>query len=384
MTSRGYDSHHHAIDQLINVYTDSSQDKELMETQEIRVKGYFTNGTVKTQIVATMDADGNLLDIRKIENKDFDSKDNVTLIEITTYSEGTVVVEGLITPDESKTISKQTIDTNSHDRFGNALNQEVRTDYYEEVSDGVWAFVFGESQLVETASSNYDVYGRAILSDVTKYDISGKITGRDQISYDDYDEYGNVSTQTIKNYDVSEAGVVGSMNGIYSVIENVYGNTIAARRGNATRIIIANYDNVGEISKQITNSSDFTHQGHAEQKITESYVKKNGSWIRISKTLVLNEAISPRGDAGVQKITSWHVDASDNEVELSYKEMTNRSYNSQHNVVNQHLSISEEAPIYLDTIKFTERIEITHSSVRGISTEQVKQCFLLTCAVKLP
>ncbi|MDD4957690.1 MAG: hypothetical protein PHQ61_08645, partial [Candidatus Omnitrophica bacterium] len=337
LTNRSYDAQHNIVNQEIFTYTDDTE-AMLLDVQEIRNSGYNSSGVALLQTIATYsDADKTeLLDVKVVVNSDIDADGNVGTTTITKYSArlGTDIMAGAINPDPATAIDRQVITTTSFDARGNALEQDILRYYYEGGS-----FVFGEAQHIESAG--HDIHDRAATSSITSYSDSDMtaVTGKQEIEYASYDRYGNVLTQVVSKYIPDEATGEPTVYAGKSEITNVYGNLVAARRGNATETTVITYNSSDvKTGRTVTVSSNFTAAGHAQDQTISSYVM-DGELEKLTKiTSIVNENINNRGDAGTQRITVSQTDENGENAEvISYQVLTNRSYDAQHNIVNQEI-----------------------------------------------
>ncbi|MDD5489015.1 MAG: hypothetical protein PHH49_08685, partial [Candidatus Omnitrophica bacterium] len=338
LTNRAYDAQHNIVNQEIFTYTDATE-ATLLDVQEIRNSSYHSSGVAMQQTIATYsDSDKTeLLDVKVIVNGDIDADGNVGTTTITKYSArlGTDTMDGAINPDPATAIDQQVITTTSFDDRGNALEQDILRYYWE--TD---AFAFGEAQHITNAG--HDIHDRAATSSITSYsdvDMS-VVTGKQDIAYSSYDRYGNVLSQTVSKYTVDEATGEATVYAGYTEITNVYGDAVAQRRGNATQTTVITYNSSDtETGRTVTVSSNFTTAGYAQNQTITSYVMNGSAEEKLTKvTVIVNENINNRGDAGTQRITVSQTDAdgADPEV-ISYQVLTNRSYDTQHNIVNQEI-----------------------------------------------
>ncbi|MDD5488946.1 MAG: hypothetical protein PHH49_08340, partial [Candidatus Omnitrophica bacterium] len=337
LTNRSYDTQHNIINQEIFTYTDDTEET-LLDVQEIRNIGYYSSGVAREQRIATYSDSGktDLLDVKVVVNTDIDADGNVGRATITKYADRLAgdIMAGTVNPDPDTAIDKQVVTTTSFDARGNALEQDILRYYWETSS-----FVFGEAQHIESAG--HDIHDRAATSSITSYsDVAMTVvTGKQDIVYSSYDRYGNVLAQVVSKYIPDEATGEPTVYAGKSEITNVYGNLVAARRGNATQTTTITYNSSDvKTGRTVTVSSNFTATGHAQGQTISSYVM-DGELEKLAKvTDIANEDINNRGDAGTQRITVSQTDENGENAEvISYQVLTNRSYDAQHNIVNQEI-----------------------------------------------
>ncbi|MDD5488949.1 MAG: hypothetical protein PHH49_08355, partial [Candidatus Omnitrophica bacterium] len=366
LTNRSYDAQHNILNQEIFTYT--AEGGTLLDVQEIRNSGYHSSGAVLAQVIATY-SDKNktdLLDLKTIVNDDIDVNGNVGKTTITKYSSrlGTDVMAGVINPDPATAIDKQVITTSSFDDRGNSLEQDILKYYYD---DG--AFKFSEAQHI--ASTGHDIHDRATNSVITSFNEEAmtSVTGRQDIAYLSYDRYGNALSQKVSKYTVDEATGEATVYAGYNEITNVYGDVVAQKRGNTTQTTTVTYNSSDvKTGRTVTVSSNFTSAGYAQEQTITSHIM-DGATEKLTKiTMIINENINNRGDAETQKITVSQTDSSGLNAEVvSYQVLTNRSYDAQHNILNQEIfTYTEEAGTLLDVQEI--RNSGYHSS--GVAMQQ--------------
>ncbi|MDD4957582.1 MAG: hypothetical protein PHQ61_08100, partial [Candidatus Omnitrophica bacterium] len=336
LTNRGYDAQHNILNQVIFTYT--AEGGTLLDVQEIRNSSYHSSGVACGQTIATY-SDANktqLLDVKTIVNGDINTDGNVGTSTITKYSArlGTDTMTGAINPDPATAIDKQVITTSSFDERGNALAQDILRYYYESGT-----FKFSEAQHIVNAG--HDIHDRAATSVITSYSDAAMTTqtGKQDIIFSSYDRYGNVLTQVVRKYAVDEATGKATLYAGKSEITNVYGDAIAQRRGNATQTTTVTYNSSDvKTGRTVTVSSNFTAIGYAQDQTITSYVM-DGAAEKLAKiTTIVNENIDIHGNAGIQRITISQTDAAGANPQVTgYQVLTNRSYDAQHNILNQKI-----------------------------------------------
>jgi hypothetical protein len=213
MTNRTFDSRHNTVNQLVATYT-SSDASTPFEVQEIRSSGFLSSGVARAQVVATY-ADllkTMLIDVKIIENEVVDSQGNVYRSVITRYADCDIANDGTgdITPTAGTEIDRQTINvvdvdpadsySNLFDARGNALQQRIVKESWDSVAGGL---VYTEAQTV--INSGYDIHDRVGGSVIRKYAVNtvgtiGTFLERQDISYSNYDEWGNAGFTAISRY----------------------------------------------------------------------------------------------------------------------------------------------------------------------------------------
>ena len=196
-----------------------------------------------------------------------------------------------------------------------------------------------------TTDNTYDIHNRAQHSQVMNYSDSAltTFTSLQDINYYSYDRYVNVLSQTIDSYStqtVDEANLID-----HKVITNEYSDAVARRRGNASLTTVVRYtslaeDPSNEIDKTVTATTLFDNRGFAVDQVTDSFVydKTSAKELLSTRRLIHNENIDNRGDSHSQTITTLETDPTGLEDTLevvSYQKLTNRKYDSQHNILNQ-------------------------------------------------
>ena len=138
---------------------------------------------------------------------------------------------------------------------------------------------------------------------------------------------------------------------------------VAARRGNAITTTIERYVDKGAsaeygeehlIERQVLKTDTIDRHGNVVGQTIDTFVvdDRDGQTKLASRRVSENFAISLRGDAGIQHVTTLMTDDSGLESSLlvsSYQEMKSREYDSDHNVKNQKvLNYDEQGGILLD------------------------------------
>ena len=167
------------------------------------------------------------------------------------------------------------------------------------------------ASLTETQSitnSGYDFHDRVAHSSITTTNALGVFVDRQEINYVSYDQFGNVVDQTVERYDQTDALID------YKVINNVYSDPVAAKKGNATHTTINRYsskdtlDTTTLIERQEISNKSFDAIGNVVDQEVEVYVQGKLS----KKTVIKNSGISNSGDASNQEITTYSTDSTGN------------------------------------------------------------------------
>ncbi|MDD3906406.1 MAG: hypothetical protein PHS46_07810, partial [Candidatus Omnitrophica bacterium] len=333
-TNRTFDVSHNIVNQRVTTYDEKGG--VILDVQEIRSIGYHSSGVALKQIIVTYanELSTEPIGVKVIENSSINSQGNIGTTVITTY-EGATIAEngtGVITP--ASPVKRQVYANLTFDSRGNALTQELVTEVYE---SSVWSF--SEAQDITTT---YDVHDRSTHSVILNYTSADKATrafiDMQDISYNSYDQFGNVLNQTIDTYSTSTVDSTSFVN--RKVIINTYDNVIAQRRGNATIVEVTKYSDILAtviIDRTTTTTSLFDTLGNAidQESITE-VADSTGTLVKTQKSVIHNSDIDNRGDAGMQEVTSYLID---NNVEtlISYAVYTNRVFDVSHNIVNQRV-----------------------------------------------
>ena len=97
--------------------------------------GFHSSGVALYQVIATFADENkeNLLDVKTIENSDISLQGYVGTSTTTRYS-GLVGYDGQggeLTPDQTKKVDQQVIETTEFDVRGNAMKQQIVRSYYD-------------------------------------------------------------------------------------------------------------------------------------------------------------------------------------------------------------------------------------------------------------
>ncbi|MFH1394589.1 MAG: hypothetical protein ABIH09_00325, partial [Candidatus Omnitrophota bacterium] len=381
-TNREFDSEHNVKNQML--LTCDGLDDTVLDVQEVRAKGFHSSGVALKQVIATYaDVDkSEVLDVKVIENKNILANGNTETSIITRYADWTIEEEGQgnVVIDESSAIDRQSIVTKAgdYDVRGNAVKQSIIREYWDEVSKN---FVFSEAQRI--VNEKYDFHDRVEKSVVENYmdENFTKISDKQEIFNDEYDQYDNALTQRINTYALDEL-TQELVLADHKVITNEYGNSKARRRGSATWTEVIRYDviinetvaipDAHKIDRTVTITADddFDPRGYAAKQTTFRYVmdKVKGECLSMER-ITENVNIDNRGDAQTQKILTYMTDEngvflleeSKERVVSTYQILTNRKFDSQHNVKNHMiLTYSEPDGILLDVQEI--RSLVFHSS----------------------
>jgi len=344
-TNRMFDTRQNVLNQMILSYSsDDEEDRVLLDVQEIRFMGFSSSGVALKQVVAVYgDEDKSLpVDLKTIENFDISSLGNVGRSVTTKYATADIEdKDGDIA--YSDPIDRQVIINSSFDLRGNAHDQKtIRTSYDE--GDG--EFVFTEVQTIENIS--FDTQDRTEKSIVRSY--SGEEITPDNfvdmqvLNYMEYDMFGNMLEQTIDTYDTqdeSEAGFIDHkrITNDYRDPETGQTNLLAQRRGSAVTSTVMRYDSMEEnsdtiVDSTVTETTEFNEFGHAVSQVSDTYVKEKLT----TRREIHNLDINVRGDSATQEITTYVTDETGAEDTLdivNYQVMTNRQFDSNHNLTAQ-------------------------------------------------
>jgi len=371
-SNRQHDSDHNIKNQMILTYDEKGGD--LLDVQEIRSKGYHTSGVAAMQIIATY-ADKNkdeFLDVKVIENTDIQANGNVGTSTITKYEDCSVTDDGTGEIEYTDPIDRQTVTTNEFDLRGNALEQSIIREYYNEDS---LDFAFSESQKV--SNSGFDIHDRTGSSVIKNYKDAAftDFTEMQEIDYVAYDRYNNALEQTIDTYTSEVVNPDALVD--HKRIVNQYANIIAQRRGNDDRTEVTRYNSLEEIienkiDKTITTTSLFDSRGQAIDQVSNTFVfDPNGAEKLTSRRLTHNENMNNRGDAETQAITTFRTDETGSEAsleEVNHQVFTNREHDSEHNVTNQTiLTYDEKGGVLLDA----QEIRSVGYHTSGVASRQV-------------
>ncbi|MDD3906008.1 MAG: hypothetical protein PHS46_05700, partial [Candidatus Omnitrophica bacterium] len=364
-TNRVFDVSHNIVNQRVLTY--DSKGGTLLDVQEIRSIGYHSSGVALKQIIVTYanETSTDPIGVKVIENSSINSQGNIGTTVITTY-EGATIAEngtGVITPTDP--VKRQVYTNLTFDARGNALTQELVTEVYE---DSTWGF--SEAQEITTT---YDVHDRSTHSIILNYTSADKAAREfidmQDISYNNYDSFGNVVNQTIDTYSTSTVDSTSFVN--RKVIINTYTDVIAQRRGNATIVEVTKYSDILAtviIDRTTTTTSLFDTLGNAiDQESVTEVTDSTGSLVKTSKSVIHNSDIDNRGDAGVQEVTSYLID---NNVEtlISYAVYTNRVFDVSHNIVNQRVLTYDEK---LGTLLDVQEIRSIGYHSSGVALKQI-------------
>jgi len=322
MTNRDFDARGNVLGQFTKTYeqftdvpnsTSGTQDDRVgsgapIQIQEIRSLKFHTSGVAKEQHIVTYEKLDNygqadvssILDAQKIKNEIVDSQGNVWKSIATTFStasvgteivDGTTVNSGPVTFDPEKQMSRRTTEVTGRefDKFGNVLEQDSLTEFYEPQNPAKDAegFVLGENQFIQ--NYDYDAHGQVGRSEIDNFayiealvdDGEGNMvlglmkdfTDHQTLTYIEYDVYGNALEQTADTYRSSvtydaDGKVTGGAFIDRQHTWNEYLNAAGAIRGNATYSNSIRYDNIAEtygseIEKTFTETTLFDNFGNA-------------------------------------------------------------------------------------------------------------------------
>ena len=129
-------------------------------------------------------------------------------------------------------INRQIITTTAFSLRGNALEQNIVKEYYE---DGAWKF--GEERdIVNTA---FDLRDRVLNSIVKNYAEGRVFKDAQELNYLEYDRFGNAKEQTIDTYAALDMNTDSLLDSKH--VLNEYTDVVAQRRGNPQLSTIARY-----------------------------------------------------------------------------------------------------------------------------------------------
>ncbi|MDI6765105.1 MAG: hypothetical protein QME83_19055, partial [Thermodesulfobacteriota bacterium] len=403
ITNRRFNTQHNITNQMIITYGqkqdyDNLQTRsEPLDVQEIRSAGFHSSGVALVQYIATYASlvDGkasDLLDIKKIENRNITSLGYVQDSVITRYGSGSYTESGPIVPDPSSAIDRQFIHTDKadFDTRGNAEIQSIVREYYD---SGAWQF----SEAQKVTNSDIDIHDRFHSSMVRTYSAAAYSWSADKNAHDividassfqdlqkisigqaGFDVFGNVLQESIDTYSTTEVDPAGLVN--HKTITNYYGGPtplpgdeeimtitvqlssgdkiqksyeLAQRRGSALSSTVETYTSLLEsldtkIDKVVTTTSLFDYRGFAmdqESKtyVVDRYLTQAPDELLTERRVIENRAIDNRGDAATQYIQTYKTEhaltdgvvTSLGEVETAYQVFTNRDFDGNHNITNQ-------------------------------------------------
>ncbi|RKY42786.1 MAG: hypothetical protein DRP85_01895, partial [Candidatus Makaraimicrobium thalassicum] len=391
-TNREFDSRHNVTNQMTLTFDrEDENERVLLDVQEIRSIGYHASGVARRQIIATYaDAEKtDLLDVKVIANTAVSSSGDIGKSVITRYGSAAIVDEGegIITYEDP--IDEQIITNQEFDIRGNVLRQTLLRKYWDEdAGEGGGAFVFSESR--EITNESFDFHDRTARSVILNYSDEAfeELLDRQEIFYDEYDQYGNSLRQRMDTYVPDE--ITAELELLdHKVVENVYGDPVAQRRGNATETTVNRYDMLGEENETIdhlidriyTITTEFDNRGFAVWQTTDIHVvdrrdEANPVERRVLQRISHNIDINNRGDAREQEITVYTTDDDGDfildpdtgeRVVTTFQVFTNREFDSTHNIENQMIfTYNEEGGVLLDVQEI--RSEFFHSS--GVALRQ--------------
>ncbi|MFH1411907.1 MAG: hypothetical protein ABIG55_04600, partial [Candidatus Omnitrophota bacterium] len=253
------------------------------------------------------------------------------------------------------------------------------------------------------------------------YDEDGMKKGIEyrEISNNEFNSRGSATEQTIVNYGINEYGEKAYQNtqeiksektdyhgNVLDRIETVwtdpadrsedsllfkkithsdYDNKTARMRGNSTYTEILRYDSLetssdNEIDRTVVTADIFDPRGYITHQTADTYAVDNDGSEKIStKRETYNEDLDIRGNASTERVVLYQADKNgdflfdDNGgmIESSYQVLTNRTFDSRGNVLNQMILTysqgAEETRILLDSQEI--RSMGFHSS--GVALKQI-------------
>ncbi|MCK5450417.1 MAG: hypothetical protein KAI70_01480, partial [Candidatus Omnitrophica bacterium] len=404
MVNRKYDSQHNLLNQMVMTYSDDPvSGGELMEVQEIRSMGYTSSGVARQQIILTYEDEQKtvLIDAQFIKNVIIGPTGAVEESVITRYSTlaDTDTTGSIVLSDLSGELDRQTILTKEFDDYDNALEQKIVREYYDEIQG---AFVFSEAQVMK--NYGYDLHGRVERNVILTYDdVSCGVDNFVQVQdivYVEYDEHGNSLEQTIDTYVWDESKAKVDLDGIIATndedtiavalvlcelmdhkrITNVYTDSKARFKGNATISTTDRYKDTEEtvqLDRTVITTSLFDTRGNALSQISETlrYDDVSDGLKLTNRNYITNADYSNNGDAGYQDIKSTEIsyDEFDNEIETitSFQVMTNRKYDSQHNLLNQMVMTYSDDPVSGGDLMEVKEIRSTGYTTSGVARQQI-------------
>ncbi|MCX5678587.1 MAG: hypothetical protein NTY76_05700 [Candidatus Omnitrophica bacterium] len=350
LTNRKFDSQHNVINQMIATYSDEAA-TDVRDVQEVRSIGFYSSGVAMRQVVAMYtDKDKtSLVDIKVTVNSNVSSLEgNVGTSIITSYANATIADNGTGDIIYTDPIDVQTVETTSFDARGNALEQSITKEYYD---NGILKF----SEAEKISNFSYDFHDRVARSQTLFYTDKGfnDFSYLQDVKYLSYDKYGNALEQTIDTY-TTLTPVADELINHKRIVNNydlpdkddpTYVNAkIAWLKGNPTSTETFRYIKLEEtetnlIERTFTTTDLFDKRGNAVRQTSSTYIKDPATGIlQLQKeTTVENINIDNRGDAGIQHITTKQPDPSNaNELTIvTYQVITNRHFDASHSVDNQ-------------------------------------------------
>ncbi|MBF0252614.1 MAG: hypothetical protein HQL29_02260 [Candidatus Omnitrophica bacterium] len=375
MGNRTYDSRHNILNQIVVTYKgDDQSDLGIADVQEIRSKGYTGAGVAKQQLIITYEGidettlntigrvDSNtradaatLIDLKEVINEKVDVRGNIIRSITTTYAGDGVVIQeggyGEIVYSNAEKMDRQVVEVlavngeYAFDKYGNILKQSVLKSYYDPASIyAVDGFVTADEQIISNSEDRIDIYGNMGYSEIITYAYISSSDGQNlirdngmlqKIERIDYDVYGNSLEQKISTYSDITTPEAEDL-----VSHKHTWNSFDGRNMTSSETI--SYEDVTEsdssqIDRVITLNTDFDGTNILAQETTKAVYTDKGSWADVNRTVIKYDNYTNRGDAEYQKTESYKIMGT-NEIYVETKIITNRKYDSSHNVINQLLT----------------------------------------------
>ncbi|MBF0493771.1 MAG: hypothetical protein HQL28_01410, partial [Candidatus Omnitrophica bacterium] len=344
--NRQFDAQHNVVNQESLTY--DQEGGTLLDVQVMRSIGFSPTGVSLKQIIATYndEAKTSLLDVQVVENSDISSSGDIGKSVTTKYAKADIVGTANGRIAYSEPIDRKEIRTSSFDLRGNAMKQEIFNEYWD---NSQAAFVFSEAQKIENGTYNF--HDRLTDSVVWNYNDKAltDLSNQQKVSYQSFDDYGNVLDQKIDTFVPDELTKELSFED-HKVIENKYNNAVARRRGNASETISSKYNAKDEVlanltERTVTTNDNFDARGYAANQDVKTYVKDLDNSVKLASDKVMeNTEINNRGDAIRQNVTVYNTDDSGNfildsstgeRVAANYQMVNNREFDADHNAKNQ-------------------------------------------------
>ncbi|MDD5634478.1 MAG: hypothetical protein PHW46_04295, partial [Candidatus Omnitrophica bacterium] len=363
LADREFDSQHNVLKQTIYTYDQKDESTRIvLDVQDVYSSAFHSTGVAGRQvsIIYSDEAKQNLLEVKVVYNSDISSTGNIGKTVIVRYSKIETVNGKAV---YSGPIDRETIKNSNFDIRGNALNQEILREYWDEDVSG---YKFSEKQTVTNAG--YDIHDRVKTSEIRSYDKKNNFKELQVIEYKEYDGFGNALSQMVDTYSSLNADAAELTD--HKVINNVYADARAARRGNASLVITTRYSSLSEtdetkIDRTETKTDEFDARGNVVRQTTDTYVMDASKTEKLTTEWVTyNTKIDNRGDAYEQEIITYQTDATgerDTLIVVDYQVLTNREFDADHNIINQMIyTYSDEGGTLLDVQEI--RSEGFHSS----------------------